>query len=85
MKKRTVRKIPYTDEPMELVVVRDFLPRPENLILREETVKITIGLSKTSVAFFKAHAKRRHAAYQAMIRRVIDLYVQSYRGRRKTA
>jgi len=47
-------KIKYTDEPMGKVkVISDFLPSPEELVLKDETVKITIALSKTSVDFFK--------------------------------
>ncbi|WP_084591001.1 CopG family transcriptional regulator [Desulfonatronovibrio magnus] len=46
-------KIKYTDEPMGKVkVISDFLPSPEELALKDETVKVTITLSKTSVDFF---------------------------------
>lgn len=38
-------KIRYTDEPMgKLRVVKDFLPAPDKLILKEENVKVTIAL-----------------------------------------
>lgn len=47
-------KIKYTGEPIKKVkVVSDFLPSPEELALKDETVKVTIALSKTSVDFFK--------------------------------
>ena len=53
------RKIKYTDEPIGKVrVVHDFLPSPEELALKDETVKVTIALSKTSVDFFKKEAKK---------------------------
>ncbi len=43
-------KMQYTDEPMgNLRVVKDFLPTPEELALKDETVKITISLTKHSV------------------------------------
>jgi len=46
-------KIKYTEEPMgELKIVKDFLPKPEELALKEENVKITISLNKSSVEFF---------------------------------
>ncbi|HEX8950092.1 MAG TPA: hypothetical protein VF790_14085 [Dissulfurispiraceae bacterium] len=68
-------KIKYTDEPMgELKVVKDFLPKPEQLALKEENVKITISLNKSSVEFFKEKAKEQHTSYQKMIRRLIDWY-----------
>jgi predicted DNA binding CopG/RHH family protein len=75
------RKIKYADEPMgELRVVRDFLPPPEQLALKEDNVKITISLSKSSIDFFKQEAKRNRTSYQKMIRRVIDFYASHYQG-----
>ena len=68
-------KIKYTDEPMgDLRVVRDFLPPPDQLALKEENVKITISLKKSSVQFFKKEAQKHRTSYQKMIRRVIDWY-----------
>lgn len=68
-------RIRYSDEPIgELAVVKDFLPRPEQLVLKEENVKITISLNKSSVDFFKRKAKEHHTSYQKMIRRLIDWY-----------
>ena len=64
----------------KLKVIRDFLPPPEDLILQEETVKVTISLSKFSVDFFKNAAKRHHTAYQKMIRSLLDIYVSRYAG-----
>lgn len=62
----------------ELKVVRDFLPAPEQLVLKEDKIKITISLSKSSVDFFKKEAKRNRTSYQKMIRRVIDFYASHY-------
>ncbi len=68
-------KIEYTDEPMGKVkVVADFLPSPEELALKDETVKVTIVLSKSSVDFFKKEAKKYNTQYQRMIRRLLDEY-----------
>ena len=51
-------KIKDTDEPLgDLKVVPDFLSRPEELIFRDEGVKVTIALSKRSVEFFKGEAR----------------------------
>jgi predicted DNA binding CopG/RHH family protein len=72
-------KIQYTDEPMgDLRVVRDFLPPPHELVFEEDTVKVTIGLSRSSVDFFKREASRNHTAYQKMIRRLLDVYASRY-------
>lgn len=54
--------------------IPDFLPSPEELALKEETVKITISLSKASIEFFKNEAKKYNTQYQKMIRRLLDEY-----------
>lgn len=79
-------KIRYTDEPVDAKVIRDILPTPEELAFREEGIKVTISLSKSSVEFFKAEAARHHTQYQRMIRRLIDAYVEDHQARlpRKT-
>jgi len=72
-------RIKYTDEPMgKLRVIRDFLPPPEQLVAKEDKVKITISLSKSSIDFFKKEAKRNRTSYQKMIRRVVDSYASHY-------
>lgn len=69
-------KIRYTDEPMGKVeVITDFLPSPSELAFREEGVKVTLALSKKSVAFFKSQASKHGTQYQRMIRRLLDRYV----------
>lgn len=68
-------KIKYTEEPMgKLKVIEDFLPPPDQLVLKEENVKVTISLKKNSVDFFKKEAKKHRTSYQKMIRQVIDWY-----------
>ena len=69
------KKVKYTNEPIGKVkVVCDFLPTPEELVLMDETVKVTIALSKASVDFFKNEAKKYNTQYQKMIRRLLDEY-----------
>lgn len=69
------KKIKYSDEPMGKVeVIKDFLPSPGDLAFREETVKITLQLSRASVEYFKKEAKLHHTPYQRMIRRLLDEY-----------
>jgi len=76
-------KIEYREGPVEDVrVVADFLPKPEELVFREETVKITIALSKASIAFFKQEATKHNVSYQKMIRRLLDVCISSFRGMR---
>ena len=71
------KKIVYTDEPLgDIEVITDFLPAPAELAFREEGVKVTLALSKTSVDFFKSEASKHQTQYQRMIRRLLDSYVQ---------
>lgn len=72
-------KISYSDGPMEEVrVIKDFLPPPSELAFREETVKVTIALTKASVDFFKQEAEKRQVSYQKMIRRLLDEYAHHH-------
>ena len=76
------KKIKYTDEPLgDVRVIDDFLPSPGELAFDEEQVKVTIGLSKSSVEFFKEQAAKHHTPYQKMIRRLLDLYVAHHQRR----
>lgn len=73
-------KIKYTEEDIgEAQVIPDCLPPPEELVFKEDTVKVTIALSKGSVEFFKKEAKKHNTQYQKMIRRLLDVYSSSYK------
>ena len=72
-------KIKYTNEPIGTPrVIRDFLPPPEDLVFREDGVKITLSLTKRSVDFFKREAKKHDTQYQRMIRRLLDAYAEHH-------
>jgi hypothetical protein len=72
-------KIKYTNEPLGKVeIVSDFLPLPEDLVFREEGVKVTLALSKRSVEFFKSQAQKHNTQYQRMIRRLLDAYAEHH-------
>ena len=74
------KSISYSDEPLgDLRVIKDFLPPPGQLAFKEESVKVTIGLSRSSVDFFKQEARKHQTHYQTMIRRLLDLYVSRHR------
>jgi hypothetical protein len=80
------RKIKYTAEPLgDVEVVRDFLPPPDQLVLKDDGVKVTISLSKRSVDFFKVEATRSKTSYQRMIRRLLDTYAEHYSRRSLTS
>jgi predicted DNA binding CopG/RHH family protein len=72
-------KIKYNEEPMgKLRVVKDFLPSPDQLVLKEDNIKVTISLKKSSITFFKEQAKTQKTSYQRMIREVVDWYASHY-------
>lgn len=69
-------KVKYTNEPLGRVrVIPNFLPPPEQLVFRDDSVKVTLSLSRHSVEFFKEHAEKHNTQYQPMIRRLVDAYV----------
>ena len=72
------KKIKYTDEPMEFELVKDFLPPLEDLVFKEETVKVTMNFNKSSIEFFKAKAHEAGVPYQKMIRKIVDIYATRY-------
>lgn len=75
MKKRTVR---YTQGEIGKIgpAAKDFLPPPDQLVLRESNVKVTLSLSQKSVDFFKREAKKQRVPYQRMIRALVDAYAE---------
>ncbi len=74
------RKVKYSDEPIgEIKIIDDFLPELEDLVLKEETSKVTLFLTKSSISFFKKEAAKRHTHYQTMIRALVDQYTSHYR------
>ncbi|MCK6614167.1 MAG: CopG family transcriptional regulator [Ignavibacteriaceae bacterium] len=76
------KKITYSEgEIGEVEVVRDFLPRPEDLVLKDDTVKVTINLSRSSLEFFKKIAKKNGSKYQKVIRNLLDSYSEHYGGK----
>jgi len=76
MKRKT--KIKYTDELIKAKVIKDFLPRPEDLILKEDNVKITLTLTRQSLDFFKYQGERLNTPYQTMIRSLLDQYAKKF-------
>ena len=73
--------INYSDGPIdEVELMADFLPSPEELVFRDDTVKVTIALSRASVEFFKAQGRQHNIPYQRMIRRLLDEYARTYAG-----
>jgi hypothetical protein len=78
MKKKTIK---YADGEIGRIgpVMKDFLPPPDQLVLRESNVKVTLSLSQKSVDFFKREAKKSRVPYQRMIRALVDAYAERQR------
>jgi len=73
------KKIKYTEgEIGDIEIVRDFLPPPSELARKEDNVKVTINLRKSSVTFFKNIARKNHVRYQRVIRSLLDTYANEY-------
>ena len=69
----------YTDENFgDINIINDFLPSPKDLVLKEENIQVTISLTKESIDFFKAEAKKHHTQYQKIIRNLLDVYVSNH-------
>jgi len=76
------KKIKYSDEPIGPVeIVPDFLPAPEDLAFKNDTVKVTMALSRSSIEFFKQEAEKHHTKYQRMIRNLLDAYTLAHKQR----
>jgi hypothetical protein len=74
-----MKKRKYTNERIGKVkIIPDFLPAPEKLVFKDETIKVTLSLTKASIDFFKKEAKSHHTQYQKMIRALLDQYVNYY-------
>ena len=62
----------------KMTQVKNFLPPPHKLVFPDDTVKVTIALSKSSVDFFKREAKKNKTKYQKMIRELVDQYAKKF-------
>ena len=74
MKKNAIE---YTNGEIGAVkVIKDFLPHPSELVLKDDNVKVTLSLSRRSIEFFKREAKKQSVPYQKMIRALVDGYAE---------
>jgi predicted DNA binding CopG/RHH family protein len=76
-----MKRTGYSDAPPEVreaieqsEVIADFLPSPDQLVFKEDNVKVTLELSRRSVDLFKTYARKRGYRYQRMIRNLVDQY-----------
>ena len=62
----------------KLTRMKDVLPAPDQLVVPEETIKVTLLLSKSSVQFFKHQAAQHRTKYQRMLRELVDRYTEQF-------
>ena len=75
MSKRTAE----ADFPIgKLTRIKDILPPPEELVVPEDTIKVTLLLSKSSIRFFKRKAAQHRTKYQRMLRELVDRYAEQF-------
>lgn len=80
------KKPKYTNESIgKIRIVSDFLPSPDELVLKEKTVKVTLSLTQESIDFFKKEAEENHTQYQKMIRILLDKYAAAHRRNDRAA
>ena len=64
--------------------VENFLPRPEDLVLKKVTPpvtkKVTVVLDDFTVRVFKEKAEELGGSYQAMIRKLLYEYARAIKG-----
>lgn len=73
------KKIKYSSEKIgKIEIVEDFLPKPDDLVFKEDTVKVTLNLSKSSIEFFKEIAQKHGSQYQKLIRNLLDNYTSHF-------
>ena len=69
--------IEYTKgEIGKVKIIKDFLPHPSELVMKDDNVKVTLSLSRRSIDFFKREAKKQSVPYQKMIRALVDGYAE---------
>jgi predicted DNA binding CopG/RHH family protein len=83
--RKYMTKINYTDAPDDIekalenaIAIDDFLPSPDQLILKSEKEKITIAIDKRSLDLFKRYADKHNAKYQNMINSVVTTYADKF-------
>ena len=73
------KKMTYKNSPLRRIqVVKDFLPKPDQLILKETNIRITLNLSRRSIEYFKKLGQKMHAPYQKLIRSLVDEYTAQH-------
>ena len=73
----------YTDDLGEMDGIGDsplpdFLPPPDQLLQRTDTVRVILALSQSSVELFRQRAQRQGVSYERMIGALLDAYAKRH-------
>lgn len=74
MKKASKRSIVQGTFGRMQEMPKDFLPRPEDLVLRPSSTRVTLMVDNTTLHFFKIKARELGVPYQRMIRNLLNKY-----------
>ncbi|HMB95847.1 MAG TPA: hypothetical protein VKK61_07385 [Tepidisphaeraceae bacterium] len=72
------KRIKYTDEPMKLRLIPDFLPPPNQLRVKTSRVKVTLEVARESLDFYKTHTRGGRAEYRRMMEQLLDFYASRH-------
>lgn len=82
-------KVTYTNAPADVArslsdasPMEDFLPSPDELVLKSEKERITIAIDRHSLELFRSYAKEHNAKYQTIINGVLGSYADKFLSHR---
>lgn len=76
------KKIKYTNEKIgKIEIVDDFLPKPEELVFKKDTVTVKLKINDSSVEFFKEMTNKYGSNYQKIISLLLDKYSSHFSER----
>lgn len=78
MKRRTVS----ADEPQgRLRAVRDELPLPQDLVPHEDSIPVTVSLSREAAEFYRVEAAKSGLSLHRFLRRMLESWTTGSTGR----
>ena len=72
------KRVQYTDEPMQMRLIKDFLTSPEELVTKGKRVKVSVEISQSSLDFFRQQVGRSKMQAKNMIGTLLDVYATQY-------
>jgi hypothetical protein len=73
------KQVQYTDEPIQMRLIKDFLPSPDQLAIKGRRVKVSVEMAQSSLDFFRQQAGKNKMPAKNMIGALLDTYATQYR------